>query len=1053
MERTKPMQTVVLLAALVVGIRLAAAAQALPSLPRPAAYGDYAVGVATGFAADNRQRFDPWNSAYGRPAYRALLRRVEAAGQTRTVVFQLWYPAPADTARGRLAGPRSPFPALSGRRANYFDFYFQDGDMARQLGTAAQVVPPEFIHLRGDDILAEADATTRRAALDDIAQRILNTPRGAYQDARAAQGKFPLVLLAHGLGGNHGMWSSLGEFLASHGYVVAAPTFISDGSLPLVFHDEDSPFAKQVSPEELQQAYELLLGEVKVVPYFYRLLFGQQGEGFAPPEGFDPATATLVPRGVERTTTMMRNLFRQRVADVGLVLSTVRLLGADKDTCRTALAVMGATSAARNLCGLLAGRVDGGAVGVAGHSLGSMTAQLAANHLPGVSAALGLNNAPPFSWTPEEMFGAGTTRDGLPIGSHAPLLLLVGDEDDFVQGIFIGLFQSAVARAGGDPSLAFPLAAERVAPDRLENPQPVALSAWQRATSERMLVIVRNTDHGTLAEDFARLFPWPQFQEGELPFGQTPERTRKPTGEQAFGQPGEVGESYTQLGWATVGKAGQVYLPHLIRDWYVRTWFDWHLRKDIEAGRRLRGKDPFRAMTAVRRQYARKCVEAGFAPSATIHGDRGAPVSTASEDDRQVPQPAQRYHFAPFNPVCCQPQPRHPPQQGRDRQLGFKPCQGRAQTVVDTVAEGDMRVVLTGDIEPVGCGKLRRVMVGRAEHNQDLLVLLNTLAANFDLAKRNPGRHLHRPVVSQELLNRGPNQAGGGPESGQLLGMPQQGQQPVANQIHRRLMAGRKQEDDVGQQLVFAQPVAGLFNRDQATEHILPRPSPPLSDQADKIGHKGLGRAVSGLDDFGRNNRVKRAGQRPGPVFELLPVFKRHANQFGNHNDRQRKSQLTNNVAAAPGCYPVQQLVNNRLDMGPHGLYHSRGKRLGHQFAQPGVIGRVSEQHPLLLHIRGRPLPAEGFDIIVIALPVTRIGAGLGMAQHTHTVGIAGQYPEVEGVAPVYRVSLAQLPRQAVGIVPELGYKRIELNRAGRGSCFVGRGLRIGHDSLLRARL
>lgn len=59
MERTKPMQTVVLLAALVVGLRLADAAQALPSLPRPAAYGDYAAGVATGFAADNRQRFVP----------------------------------------------------------------------------------------------------------------------------------------------------------------------------------------------------------------------------------------------------------------------------------------------------------------------------------------------------------------------------------------------------------------------------------------------------------------------------------------------------------------------------------------------------------------------------------------------------------------------------------------------------------------------------------------------------------------------------------------------------------------------------------------------------------------------------------------------------------------------------------------------------------------------------------------------------------------------------------------------------------------------------------
>ena len=598
------------LVALVVAAALAhgTAAAQLQELPASAAYGNYAVGVATGFAVDNGQRFDPWNATYGRPEYRALLRRVEAAGQTRTVVFQLWYPAPPDTSRGRLARSRSPFPAASGRRAHYNDFYFQGGGvLSRQVGAAAQVVLPEFIHLRSGGTLAEAEDAAKAAAFADIGQRILGASQGAWQDAWAAEGKFPLILLAHGLAGSHGMWSSLGEFLASHGYVVAAPTFISDGGLPLVFHDEDSPFAKKTPPPELQKAYELLLGEVKVVPYFYRLLFGQEGRGFAPPENFDPATAKVVPGGVERATSMMRNLLRQRVSDVGLVLRTVRLLGADEDTCRRALAAMGATSAARPtathyLCNLLNGRIDAERVGIAGHSLGSMTAQLAANHLPGVRAALGLNNAPPFAWTPAEMFGAGVTRDGLPVGSRSPLLLLIGDEDDFVQRTFVSLFQSAVAQAGGDPTQAFPLAAERSAPDRMDNPQPVALSAWLRATSDRVLVIVRDTDHFTLAEDFARLFPWPAFRRGELPFGQTSQRVRKPTGTAAFDPPAAPGASYTQLGWAAVGDAGSVYLPHVVRDWYARAWFDWHLKDDADARSRLRGPDPFGALTSVRRE-------------------------------------------------------------------------------------------------------------------------------------------------------------------------------------------------------------------------------------------------------------------------------------------------------------------------------------------------------------------------------------------------------------------------------------------------------------------
>ena len=578
----------------------------LPELPAEAVYGDYAVGVATGVAVDDSQRFDPWNGAWGRPEYRALLRRVEASGQRRTVVYQLWYPAVPDAAGRRLAGPRSPRPAASGRRANYFDFFFQAGDLTPQLGAAAHRLAPGLIHLQGGGTLAEVEAAVRDAAFADIGRRVLDGPQNAWQDARAAEGRFPVILLAHGLAGSHAMWSTLGEFLASHGYVVAAPTFVSDGGLPLVFHDADSPFARSAGPDELRRAYALLLGETKAAPYIYRLLFGQDGRGFAPPEGFDPAAAAVVPGGAARVNAMMRGLFRQRVSDVALVLRTVRLLGADAGACRTGLAALGATAAARTtadrqLCGLLAGRIDGDRVGIAGHSLGSMTAQLAASHLPGIRTALGLNNGLPSAWTPAEMFGAGETRDGLPAGSRRPLLLLIGDEDDVVQRLFVELLQSAVARAGGDPAEAFPLAAERAAPDRTENPQPVALSAWRRATSDRVLVIVRDTGHFTLADDFPRRFPWPAFRRGEIPFGQTPERTRKPAGDRAFDLPAPTGEPYVQPGWTIAGDAGEVYLPHVIRDWYARAWFDWHLKDDREARERLSKPDPFGAATSGRR--------------------------------------------------------------------------------------------------------------------------------------------------------------------------------------------------------------------------------------------------------------------------------------------------------------------------------------------------------------------------------------------------------------------------------------------------------------------
>ena len=571
---------------------------ALDAFPPEAAYGDYAVGTVTSFAVDNRQPFDPWNTAYASDRYRETLRRIEASGQTRTVVFQLWYPARPDTAAGRLDGIRSPYPANGGqRRADFLDFFFQDEAMLAATG-GSYGVNPQFTYTAGDNPLAAASPDEQAAAIADINRRSLDAPQNAWLDAEPADGRFPVIVVAHGLGGNHAMWRTYAEFLASHGYIVAAPTFISDGSLPQVFHDPASPFAASTSPAEVRDAYATLNGESKVVPSFYRLLFGVDlSGGFEAIANFDPAAVTPVPGGVARATTMMRNLFRQRVADVGLTLHTVRLLGEDASTCRAALNAMGAVTAAGELCGRLAGRVDGRRAGLSGHSLGSMTAQLGANHLPGVSAALGINNAPPFTWTPEEMYGAGATGDGLPVGSRQPVLNMIGDEDDFVQFIFVGLFQNALAAAGGDPALVFPLEPELATPERLENPQPVALSAYRRATGDRILAIVRDADHSIIVDDLGRNYPWPAYQRGDLPFGQSPTRFRKPTGDAAYGPPGAPGEPYYQLDWANVPGAGPVYLPHLIRDWYARAWFDWYLKDDADARRRLQNDDPFGDLT------------------------------------------------------------------------------------------------------------------------------------------------------------------------------------------------------------------------------------------------------------------------------------------------------------------------------------------------------------------------------------------------------------------------------------------------------------------------
>ena len=565
------------------------AGEAAP-LPPGTGYGDYAVGAKIGFAVDSRQRFDPWNAVYASSDYRAMLRKVEAAGQPRTVIFHLWYPAEANRSGDRLAGPRSPWPAVSGRRANMGDFFFDD--YAVQVLSSAELFPGTHarLHFKDGGTLDKLSEPARQEALKRIGERYFAAARGAYLEAPPAAGRFPVVILSHGLGGNYGMWTFLGEFLASHGYVVAAPSFISDSGVPLVFHDPDSVFARKASSGEVQDAYRLVMGEQKVIPNFFGFMFDDP----------DPASAKAIPGGVRRATAMMQNLFRQRVADVGLVIHVLKLLGSDEADCRAGLNSMGAVSAARELCGLLSGRVAD-AVGLSGHSLGSMTSQMGANHIPGVSVALGFNNGPPFTWTPEEFFGGGRTPEGLPEGSRKPTVQMIGDEDDFVQWVFQNLFQGMLSAAGGDPQAAFPLEAERAVPDRLTNPQPVALSAYRRQTSDRVLVIVRDVDHGRLVDNFPRMFPWPEFRKGALPFALSPSGRRKAIGDE-IRERNFSGAPYDRMDWGETDDAGSVYMPYVIRDWYARAVFDHYLKGDPAALERLKGADPFGETTSARRE-------------------------------------------------------------------------------------------------------------------------------------------------------------------------------------------------------------------------------------------------------------------------------------------------------------------------------------------------------------------------------------------------------------------------------------------------------------------
>jgi len=555
-------------------------------------FGSYAVGTKIIFAKDEAQRFDPWNTAYASDEYRKLLREVERSGQGRTIATSLWYPAEAKAERVQLnSRARMPYAATSGTQASFSDYVLGDPAMYPVI---AGLFSEDTHYIKNKSALSLNELMQKSGsnAFERFAREAVSQKRGAFLNAPVAGGRFPLVILSHGLGGNYAMWDRAGEYLASHGYIVAAPTFISDGIAPMVFHDPASEFAKSHSQQELIKAYQTL-AEPKVVPNFVKFLFGVEVTSPEMLQSFNPAEHTILPDGPEKMTNMQRNLFRQRVSDVNTVKKALEVLNLEKDIC-----LVKASGSLTESCGLLTGHVDTEKVGLSGHSLGSMTSQLGLEHIPGVATAIGLNNGVPYSWTPQEMFGSGTTKDGLPVGNQKPLLQLIGNEDAFVQFIFYTLSQQAVTLAKGSADSIMQLETER---EKItsKNPQPVALSAYKRATADKMLVTIKDVNHGILTQHESA-FNFPEYlqKQGEHEFSNDMHRTRK-AADKNLTTFGFKGEEFKLQDWQITDEGQWFYAPHLIRDYYYLNWFNRYLKGSSEAQKALTD-NPFNQLISVR---------------------------------------------------------------------------------------------------------------------------------------------------------------------------------------------------------------------------------------------------------------------------------------------------------------------------------------------------------------------------------------------------------------------------------------------------------------------
>jgi hypothetical protein len=182
------MQTLLLILIVLISSNLFAAEYPLWGNLRP---GPYAVGFTARFEYDYSRTFRPKIDLDGNPV---------KGNRARPLQIAIWYPAAA---------------ANTSSRMKYEEYAFLVGQEL-EFGPLT-----ETIKEKGREQFSTQRRNFARATQEAI-NRLLQTQTAAIKDAEQKPGKFPLIIYAPGSSGTAVENPVLCEYLASHGYIVAA---------------------------------------------------------------------------------------------------------------------------------------------------------------------------------------------------------------------------------------------------------------------------------------------------------------------------------------------------------------------------------------------------------------------------------------------------------------------------------------------------------------------------------------------------------------------------------------------------------------------------------------------------------------------------------------------------------------------------------------------------------------------------------------------------------------------------------------------------------------
>ena len=284
---------------------------------------------------------------------------------------------------------------------------------------------------------------------------------------------------------------------------------------------------------------------------------------------------------------------------------------------------------------------------------------------------------------------------------------------------------------------------------------------------------------------------------------------------------------------------------------------------------------------------------------------------------------------------------REPVEERVEGDLRLEASQVGAEAKVHAVAERQMPIVATIDVEAQRIGEPQRIVVRGSEVQHDQLIGLDRDAGDLGGLTSDARREQDRRIATQHLLDRSRHASTIRTQCVDLDRVLEQSIEAVAEQVLRGLVASEDQLDHHGLQLECTQAVAIFLGRDEPREKVAGRASAALGDHRTDVLVEAAHRRVAGVACvLGGHTRGDR--QRIRPLAHEIDVDLRDADHLADHPQRQDACPVVHELDVTTVRRDlVAQLVRDARRNHAHVADRSRCERSSDQPAQPRVIGRV----------------------------------------------------------------------------------------------------------------